>query len=112
MNLAGVLSAAPFNGRAAFSFNEFFSALPSAFTVLSTDSDYLFFGSAFSVGSKNFPIVLSDGADAKNVIRATRGESGLAVSLSPIAAPPPKSTGFRSPQFLLTCHFLMRLPRL
>ena len=64
MNLAGVLSAAPFNGRAAFSFNEFFSVLPSAFTVLSTDSDYLFFGSAFSVGSKNFPIVLSDGADA------------------------------------------------
>lgn len=81
MNLAGVLSAAPFNGRAAFSFNEFFSALPSAFTVLSTDSDYLFFGSAFSVGSKNFPIVLSDGADAKSVIRATRGESGFVVAV-------------------------------
>lgn len=81
MELKNVLSSIPFKSRALFSLESFQNSLPPNFTIVSTDSDYLFFGSVFTGFSNNFPIVLSNVEDAENVIKATEGETGLIVAV-------------------------------
>ncbi|HBK02140.1 MAG TPA: hypothetical protein DDY77_03830 [Clostridiales bacterium] len=81
MKLKDILSESPFYNRVVFSSAAFLKELPEKFTVLSSDSGYLFFGSSFAAKSKSFPIVLSDNADAESVIKATREERGLIVAV-------------------------------